>query len=348
MAGRKKGKFQQTVRVLGMLDELRLHHAGMTLDELAEHFEVDPKTVRRDLAVLQEAGHEIELAAALGEGTRVRLLDPPLKVLTLTLSERYALLAVRRVFDVLEHTPLHEDVRSVYAKIAAGMPAERRAKMETLDERFVYIPDGGRKLYAQTGEVLEALLSGVLYGAQVSYRYVNAQGKAHENTLSPYAMALYRHGLYVVGLRDNETMPRVFAVERFQQATYHRLKHFERPKDFRVADFFEGAFGIFARGERTKVVVELSAQVADAVRGREWHPTQELADAPDGAVRLTFEVSNMTQVLPWVLSWGAHARVLEPKTLVDEVAQAARKMLGGPGLAVAKPKRKPRIAESAS
>ena len=41
----------------------------------------------------------------------------------LTMRERFALLALRRVFDVFEHTPLHDDVRSVYAKITAGFPA---------------------------------------------------------------------------------------------------------------------------------------------------------------------------------------------------------------------------------
>ena len=347
MAGRKRGKFQQTVRVLGMLEELRVHYTGMTLDALAARFEVAARTVRRDLEVLQEAGHEILVTASEGEGTHVRLLDPPLKPLSLTLSERYALLAVRRVFDVLEHTPLYEDVRSVYGKIAAGMQAEPRAKMESFDERFVYIPDGGRKLYAEKEDVLVALLSGVLHGALVSYQYVNAKGKAHDNVLAPYAMVLYRHGLYVVGLREGEIKPRVFAVERFRTATYQRKKHFERPRDFRVADFFEGAFGIFAGGPRTKVVIELSSEVADAVRAREWHPTQELRDAAAGAARLTFDVSNLTQVLPWVLSWGAHARVIEPPFLADEVKEVARKLLGGPGLAKAKPKRTASRAKAA-
>jgi DNA-binding transcriptional ArsR family regulator len=145
MAGRKKGKFQQTVRVLPTLEELRLHHAGLTVQELAEHFEITTRQVRRDLAVLEEAGHALDMDAEAGEGTRVRLLDVPLKAVQLSLRERYALLAVRRVFDVLERTPRHEDVRSVYAKIARGMPSEHAQ----LDERFVYLPDRASKLYAR-------------------------------------------------------------------------------------------------------------------------------------------------------------------------------------------------------
>jgi predicted DNA-binding transcriptional regulator YafY len=336
MAGRKKGKFQQTVRVLRMLEELRLHHAGLTVQELADHFEITTRQVRRDLGVLEEAGHALEMDSETGEGTRARLLDVPLKSVQLSLRERYALLAVRRVFDVLEHTPLHEDVRSVYAKIARGMPSER-AQLDELEERFVYLPDGGRKLYARKREVLDGLMTGVLRRSRVAYEYSNAQGKVHKGTLAPYAMVLYKHGLYVVGTADGQTTPRVFAVERFRRAEYKRGERFEVPAGFRVEGFFDGAFGIFVGGERTKVVVELSKEVAEAVHAREWHPTQKLVKGEDGAVRIHMEVTNMTQVHAWVLGWGAHARVIEPASLAAQVAETARALLGRPGLARALP-----------
>jgi predicted DNA-binding transcriptional regulator YafY len=339
MAGRKKGRFQQTVRVLAMLRELRLHHAGLTLDELAERCEVGTRQVRRDLCVLEEAGHELHMESLPGEGTRVRLLDAPFKGVQLSLRERYALLAARRVFDVLEHTPLHEDVRSVFSKVARSMPVDGRAKLAELEDRFVYLPDGGRKLYAKKQSVLDALMSGVLYRARVSYEYVSLAGRRHGAVLAPYAMVLYKHGLYVVGVRDQESVPRVFAVERFKRATYQRSQHFEVPRGFRIDDFFEGAFGIFVNGERKSVTVEFTKQVAEAVLAREWHPTQRLEERADGKVRLHMEVTNLTQVLPWLLGWGEHVRVIQPRELAAQVQSSARAMLR-PGLVSVRPERK--------
>ena len=52
---------------------------------------------------------------------------------------KYALLAVRRVFDVLKDTPLHEDVRSIYAKMAALLPPDEQLELARLGDRFVYL-----------------------------------------------------------------------------------------------------------------------------------------------------------------------------------------------------------------
>lgn len=331
MAGRKKGKYQQGTRVLRMIAALRRRHEGMTVSELAEMFEISTKQVGRDLQLFEDEGCQVERLKSAGELMRIVVRDPPLKRIDLTLRERYALLAVRRMFDVLEHTPLYEDVRNVYAKIAQGFPAERRAEMERMQDRFVYLSDGGRKQYAATEDVLDQLMSGVLYRARVRYAYKNATGKAHVGVLEPFAIVFYRQGLYVVGRKQGGDRLRVFAVERFASAEYERQGRFVVPDDFRVEDHFKGAFGIFAGGvETTRVVVDFTPRVAELVRSRVWHPEQTIVQHEDGGVRLSFEVTDMTQVLSWVLSWGAEARVVAPASLADEIARIGAKLALGP------------------
>jgi predicted DNA-binding transcriptional regulator YafY len=338
-AGRKPGKSTQMRRGLQIIEALRLSRIGLTVAELAEQFKVSSKTVSRDLEVLETEGHAFERVPQDEGPLRVRLLDVPLKPLQLSLRERYSLLAARRVFDALEHTPLHEDVRSVFAKIAQSLPVERKKELESFEQRFVYLPDAGIKSYEDKHEVLDALLSGVLYRARVAYVYRNAQGKTHSAELEPYSLVLYRQGLYVVGRRADQAKARVFAVERFVEATYRRGQSFEVPSDFRVERFFEGAFGIFQGGESTRVVIQFAASAADAVRARVVHPTQKLVDADDGGLTLHMEVENLQQVLPWVLSWGAAARVLEPASLRAQVEDTARALLERPGLAQVRPRR---------
>lgn len=333
MAGRKKGKYQQGVRVLRMIGELRLRHAGMTVQELADAFEISTKQVRRDLDLFEAEGCQVERVKGEGPGEPMRIVvrDAPLRRLDLTLRERYALLAVRRMFDVLEHTPLYEDVRSVYAKIAQGFPVDRRAEMERMQDRFIFLPDGGRKCYAAREEVLDQLMSGVLYRAQVRYAYTNSSGKHHHGTLEPFAIVLYRQGLYVVGRKQGSDQTRVFAVERFVTAEYVRRERFEVPADFRVEDHFKGVFGIFAGGKAAmRVVIDFTARVAEFVRARDWHPEQTLEERAGGGVRLCFQVTDLTQVLSWVLSWGAEARVVEPTSLADDIAKIGARLALGP------------------
>src|SRR5688500_16875831 len=90
--GRKKGRYQQASRVLRMLDELRGHYTGLTVDELGERFDVVARQVRRDLDAIRDAGYELETIPSEVGPPRVRLVDPPLnKPVELTHSQRYAL-----------------------------------------------------------------------------------------------------------------------------------------------------------------------------------------------------------------------------------------------------------------
>jgi predicted DNA-binding transcriptional regulator YafY len=337
-SGRKKGTYTQTTRVLRMLDELRGHYMGLTMDELAERFEVVTRQVRRDLEAIREAGYELETVESDAGPARVRLLDPPIhKPIQLTQSERYALFAVRRVFDVLEHTPLHEDVRRVYGKIASSLPADKRAQLDAFGERFIYLPDGGIKEYANKEDVLNELFTAVLHRKRVRYTHRSLRGTTRKGTLEPYAIVLYKHGLYVVGRPVEGDKVHVFAVERFEDAEHLQKERFEPPADFRVDAFFHGAFGIFVGGPPTRVVVEFERDVKDVVTARCWHPSQKITSSKRGGVVVSFDVAHTPQLLSWVLGWGATARVREPKWLADEVTRVAEAMARGERVPAARP-----------
>ncbi len=335
MAGRNKGKYKQTVRVFGMLSYLRAHSAGATVEALADEFEITTRQVDRDVEALELCGHEVERRLPEDGPMRLCLRDPPLKDVRISLSERFALMAARRAFDVIAGTPLHGEIQKVYARIADTLPPTQRAELQAMGDRFVYLPDGGTKPYRKSNDALNGLMTGVLRRLHVKYVYVRADGKKRTGVLEPYAMAVYRQGLYVIGRPasgergEGKGAIRVYAAERFSKAEHVRNSHFELPTGFAVDKYFQGAFGIFVGDEQTRVVVELSAAARATVEARSWHPSQKLKRLPDGTVRLTFEVPNTTQVLPWVLSWGDHARVIEPCALAEEVHDIAKRMSAG-------------------
>ncbi len=157
--------------------------------------------------------------------------------------------------------------------------------------------------------------------------------------MTRFVILLYRQGLYVVGarigegyasadLRDWRRGLGVFAIERFVEAEHVRKRTFEIPADFQIDDVLHGAFGVHVGdpANARRVVVEFTAEKADLVAGRVWHPTQELARVAGGRVRLTFTCTNLMPVDSWILQWGPHAKVIEPSELtanvVDELERA--------------------------
>jgi predicted DNA-binding transcriptional regulator YafY len=50
-------------------------------------------------------------------------------------------------------------------------------------------------------------------------------------------------------------------------------------------------------------------------------------ETTDDGLLVTLDVRQEQEILPWLLSWGSRARVLEPETLRQQIAQEAEKTL---------------------
>jgi predicted DNA-binding transcriptional regulator YafY len=199
----KRGDLNHISRTLRVLDELRGFRRGRLLSEIASQLGASERTIRRDLADLRSAGFEIE-SLTLGGRAAARLVEKTYSNIAITRRERYTLLAIGSLFDVLRGTPLWEDVKSLQAKLAQRMSPEEREEHATFGERFAYVPDGGTKAYAGKEDVLDALLTGVLSRRIVRFAYRDSRGRVRKGRIAPYTMVLYKHGLYVIGSRIRE------------------------------------------------------------------------------------------------------------------------------------------------
>ncbi|HWU89111.1 MAG TPA: transcriptional regulator [Kofleriaceae bacterium] len=324
----RRGDLNHVSRTLRVLDELRGFRRGRLLSEIAAQLGASERTIRRDVNDLRSAGFEIE-SLTIGGRAAARLVEKTYSNIAITRRERYTLLAIASLFDVLRGTPLWEDVTSLQAKLAQRMSPEEREEHATFGERFAYVPDGGTKAYEGKEDVLDALLTGVLSRRLVKFAYRDARGRVRKGRIAPYTMVLYKHGLYVIGSRSSDKPAdepgapiTVYAVERFTEAEALRNTPFAVPPGFKISDVLNGAFGIHVAttdAPPRRVVIEFSAAKAAFVRARIWHPTQAFEELPDGRVRLAFTCANLIPVVSWVLEWGPHAKAIEPPELVADV-----------------------------
>jgi predicted DNA-binding transcriptional regulator YafY len=333
----RRGDVGQAARALRILDALRGFKHGRLVSELATEVGMSERTVKRDLEALQDAGIDISREPIDGRAA-ARLKDRAYSYVAITKRERYTLLAVRRMFDVLKGTSFAEDIESVLRKLEQRMTPEERAEHATFGERFAYVPDRGIKRYAGKDDVLDSLLSGVLSRKLVQFEYSDARGRAQRGILAPFAILMHRHGLYVLGktvaspsdLSAIETGAVVnWAVERFTVAEWLRNTSFVPPQTFKLDDHVDDVSGVHVgKGSPHRVVVQFSKERAAYARGRTWHRTQETEEQRDGSVRITFSCRNLAPVTSWILEWGPHAKVIEPPELVNEIVRELQGALG--------------------
>ncbi|HEX2445054.1 MAG TPA: WYL domain-containing protein [Vicinamibacterales bacterium] len=72
-------------------------------------------------------------------------------------------------------------------------------------------------------------------------------------------------------------------------------------------------------GVPIRVAIEFDASIADYVRAREWHPSQQLQPQVDGTVRVVLDVAASHALQSWILSFGPLARVVSPGWLAEQI-----------------------------
>jgi predicted DNA-binding transcriptional regulator YafY len=324
----RKGEIGQVARALRALDGLRGFKHGRWVSELAAEVGASERTVRRDITELQDAGFDIEVTRRDNRTFAVLATERTYSPVSITKRERFTLLAVRSVFDVLQGTPFLDDVRSVMAKLEQRMSDKEQSELAAFGERFVYMPDHGTKSYAGKDDIIDAIQTGILSRKVVRYRYADGRGRGRNGFLAPFGMVLYRHGLYAIGARldaadaDAATAPlAMFAIERFAEAEHQRNREFAVPPTFNIRDILHGAFGPHLVDDEGPhdVVVEFRRDRALLATSRAWHPSQSVDRMGDGRVRLAMRVPSLAPVVSWILEWGPHARAIGPAELVVRV-----------------------------
>ena len=100
------------------------------------------------------------------------------------------------------------------------------------------------------------------------------------------------------------------------------------PADFDFEDFMRHSFGVF-HGDPERVSIWFGSDVAEYVKEKVWHDSQQIQDQDDGSIVFSADVAVTGELKRWIMRWGAAAVVLEPDELRDEIQSEAAEMLAG-------------------
>jgi predicted DNA-binding transcriptional regulator YafY len=340
--GRPPGRFTQHRRIDLLREKLEAHSAGLTLEELAAMLRLTTRSVRRYLRELALVT-EIESLAIRPGGAHLWRIKPSERGRTVTLrrTQAHALLATRRVFEVLRGSALFDEIDLALREIEqvsqrpVARPSPREASVDVrLSDRFAYVPLSAH-VYPNRSEDVDEVFRAVAELRVLRLRYREAddpQGRGPRVTVHPHALVLQGGAITCVGLDVERDRMRAFDFERMSDVAASEAERFELPVDFSISDWLQGDFGVAGmadKGRAVKILVEFEPRVADGVRARRVHPSQKLAVAPDGRVRASLNVPDSAEVLErvrgWILGFGAAARVLEPRELSDDIAHELRR-----------------------
>ncbi|MFT3781277.1 MAG: WYL domain-containing transcriptional regulator [Nibricoccus sp.] len=302
-------------RMLRIHEELR-RGALVNCTRLMRDLEVSRKTIVRDIAFMRD---RLDLPIEFDPQINAYRYTHPVNAfptVQVTEGELMALLVARRAVEQYQGTPFHKQLEIAFEKLTGGL--KDRISFSPADElRAVSFKNMG--LGKADLAVFNALSSSVLKQQEVEFDYRKpGDSRATRRTVQPYHLSHRQNLWYLIGHDVERTALRTFALPRI--ADVRTTKNtFARPQDFSPEKFFSNALGVLGGTGNYDVRIRFTAKVADRVRERIWHDTQELKELPGGGIELSMNLGALPEVESWILSWGADAEVLAPAELRKSV-----------------------------
>lgn len=310
---------QEVIRQWKVLHALESSRHGATIAALADELDVTTRTIRRDLAALQEAG--FPLFDERDDEGRVhwRLDGQVLKGLEtgFTVPELCALYLSRNLLEAVASTPFQRDLGLAFSRLEKLLTPRMRQFLDRLPDVLSAKPGPRTRTDEKAKDAVAKLLEATLHRRVTTMRYHSvSSGGVKDYVLHPYRLEFAHGGLYLLAYVPAYKDLRTFAVDRIVSVSLQ--KDTFTPKQALGDDVFANSLGVNT-GPPARVEIEFAAKVAPYVRARVWHTSQQMRERPDGMLVLAMNVCHDWALRSWILSWGPFARVLTPAALAKEL-----------------------------
>ncbi|HEY1353811.1 MAG TPA: YafY family protein [Ktedonobacteraceae bacterium] len=220
--------YHPSTRLLTILELLQTRQR-MSGAELARRLEVEPRTVRRYILMLQDMGMPVEGIHGPGGGYRLR---PGCKLPPLLFSEEEANAVVLGLLGTpwLEIDLPCAAVEGALAKVYRVLPLQGRARLQAIASHTILSPQ--RQERRPDVSLLLGLSTAVQERRRIAIAYTSYQNQMSERHIEPYGIAGWNGHWYVVGYCCLRQAPRMFRLDRvrsvqFLAETFERAEHFD-------------------------------------------------------------------------------------------------------------------------
>lgn len=297
-------------RLFGILLILQ-NQPRVRAQDLAERFEVSKRTIYRDITALSEMG--VPIVSLPGEGYELMegFYLPPL---IFTDDEAMALFLGAKLLIQQAAGALTLKAEQALAKLAVALPQETRQRVEALIGIIGFITPPDR--FNLDEPQLITLQQAIQQQRVIHLRYHSyTQNETTERDIEPHQLFYSDGTWYVTGYCRLRQGMRSFRLSRIE-------KLIVRPDTFTKHLVEE------PEPEFVTVQIRFSEAVARWVRERQHYAFQQEEVLPNQqGVIMIYQLGSLSEIVPWVLSWGATAEVLTPQELREQLRQEAAKLV---------------------
>ena len=289
--------------------------------KIAEELEVSSKTIQRDIDFMRyRLALPIEYDP-LRFGFYYTEEVTSFPTIDVSEGEIAALFVAQKALTQYQGTPFERPLRSAFRKITDGLKDRMSFSWSDLENVISFHSAGAS---VADLELFETVSDAVLRSVELHFEYQKlGSNRFEQRRVRPYHIASLENQWYVFAEDLDREQLRTFALPRMRNARATSTR-FRRPADFSISKVLSGSFGVFEGGKKHRIRLQFDAFAGRLVSERTWHESQRIKPARDGSMMMQLELGGLEEIQRWILGWGSHVRVLEPKELADRVRGEAQ------------------------
>lgn len=315
----KMSRLKSSERRMKLILMLQNAKKKITVDDLADTFDVSRRTIFRDFNVLSELNVPVTWDEYSGYGVMPGYKVPPLMFTSKELAT--IMVGLNFVKSQVDQT-LVNDAKGVELKIKDVLPDDLKGFMESLDNRTVVDPFLHFGFEKKEGGSWYLISSAISQNKTIEFSYTS---KSEDNTtfrkIDPYLLVFYRDHWNVIGYSHKREAIRNFVLNRMEKVQITD-EIFEPNRDM-------GAEALIFNSNKSGQIVDVLVDESADRAFRANLPTKIFKEksVSNKKIKVSFKFENLDYINEWLLQFGNSVTVEAPDELKKKRSVLLKEMI---------------------
>jgi predicted DNA-binding transcriptional regulator YafY len=179
----------------------------------------------------------------------------------------------------------------------------------------------------QGTENLYGLLHSIKNRLQIKFTYQKFwEEEVSQRLVEPFALKEFKNRWYLLAKDIKDNNIKSFALDRLTNLEI-TTQHFQYPDNFSVEENYRYCFGIISPNEEEPqdIILSFNPFQGKYIKTLPLHETQEVLVDNHQETRIKLKLCLTHDLLMELLSFGSNMKVVEPKSLADQIKQAHKR-----------------------
>ena len=179
----------------------------------------------------------------------------------------------------------------------------------------------------QGTENLYGLLHAIKNNFQIKFDYQKFwEEESHQRLVEPYALKEFKSRWYIIAKDNKDTTVKSFALDRLTHLEISNRK-FDFPKNYNIEENYRYCFGIISPNdeEPQDIILSFDPYQGKYIKTLPLHETQQVIIDNENELQVKLKLCVTHDLLMELLSFSDNVKVLQPKSLAEEIRLAHQK-----------------------